>query len=118
MNRRTIAFLIFGTLVSLQTGAQQYTSISSSKNGARTTYSSNSGISNFNVESRGKFELSDDDKDIKSMSPDGYLEITKTVFGNRRSIVITPGTSGLKYEYYEGRTQVAFEPEGRKWLSE
>lgn len=76
------------------------------------------GISNFNVESRGKIEVSDDDKDIKGISADGYLEITKTVFGSKRSIVITPQGNGLKREYYESRTPVAFDPEGRKWLSE
>ena len=59
------------------------------------------GISNFNVESRGKIEVSDDDKDVKSISADWYLEITKTVFGSKRSIVITPQGSGLKREYFE-----------------
>ena len=76
------------------------------------------GVSSFNVEVRGKLELTDDDKDIKSMSPDGYLEITKTVFGNKRSLVISSGNNGLKREYYEGRTLVEFEPAGRKWMSE
>ncbi len=118
MKRRSITLIILALVFAFSARSQQYTSVSSSRNGERTTYKTSYGVSNFNVESRGKFELSDDDKDIKSMSPDGYLEITKTVFGNRRSIVITPGGSGLKYEYYEGRTQVPFEPEGRKWLSE
>ncbi|MEQ9415270.1 MAG: hypothetical protein RIF39_15655 [Cyclobacteriaceae bacterium] len=31
------------------------------------------GFSSFDVELRGKIQLTDDDKDIKSMSPDGYL---------------------------------------------
>ncbi len=117
MKSRSIALMLFVGVFALSARAQ-YTSITTSRSGERTTYKNSYGVSNFTVESRGKFELSDDDKDIKSMSPDGYLEITKTVFGNRRSIVITPGNSGLKYEYYEGRTQVPFEPEGRKWLSE
>ncbi|HQQ98481.1 MAG TPA: hypothetical protein PLX35_14520, partial [Cyclobacteriaceae bacterium] len=69
------------------------------------------GIGNFNVQSRGKIEISDDDKDVKSISSDGYLEITKTVFGSRRSLVITPSGTGLKREYYEGRSLVPFEPE-------
>lgn len=76
------------------------------------------GVSSFNVEVRGKFELTDDDKDIKSMSADGYLEVTKTVFGSRRTIIISPANTGLKREYYEGRTMVPFEPAGRKWMSE
>jgi L-fucose mutarotase/ribose pyranase (RbsD/FucU family) len=76
------------------------------------------GISSFNVETRGKIEVTDDDKDIKSISSDGYLEITKVTFGSKRKIVITPEGNGLKREYYEGRERIAFEPEGRKWLSE
>ncbi len=84
----------------------------------KTTFRHSNGVSSFNVEMRGKIEVTDNDKDIKSMSADGYLEITKTVFGSRRSIVITPEGNGLKREYYEGRSKVAFEPEGRKWLSE
>ncbi|MBI3220691.1 MAG: hypothetical protein HYZ44_14345 [Bacteroidetes bacterium] len=92
-------------------------SSNSSFNG-KTVYKHSTGLTSFNVETRGKVELTDNDLDVKSMSADGYLEITKTVFGNKRSIVITPQGNGLKREYYEGRTLVAFEPEGRKWLSE
>src|SRR6478752_4586874 len=46
------------------------------------------GGTDFNVETRGTIELTDDDKDVKSLSNDGYLEITKTVFGAKRQIVI------------------------------
>src|SRR5687768_13320528 len=51
-------------------------------------YSSSGPTQDFKIEMRGKIELSDDDKDIKSISDDGYLEISKTVFGSKRSIVI------------------------------
>jgi hypothetical protein len=81
-------------------------------------FNRSNGISSFNVEMRGKIEVTDDDKDIKSISPDGYLEINKVTFGTKRTIVITPEGNGLKREYYEGREKLPFEPEGRKWLSE
>lgn len=84
----------------------------------RTVIRHSNGINSFNVETRGRIEITDDDRDIKSMSADGYLEITKTVFGSRRTLIITPQGSGLKREYYEGRTPLPYEPEGRKWLSE
>lgn len=87
------------------------------KGTSRITYN-RGGMNSFNVETRGKIEVTDDDQDVKSMSPDGYLEITKSVFGNKRTIVITPTATGLKREYYEGRTLQPYEPEGRKWLSE
>lgn len=91
--------------------------ITTSNKTSRMTINEN-GFSNFNVEMRGKIDLTDDDKDIKSISPDGYLEITKVTFGSRRSIVITPQENGVKREYYEGREKMDFEKEGRKWLGE
>ncbi|MFM9839251.1 MAG: hypothetical protein ACKVOQ_13360 [Cyclobacteriaceae bacterium] len=114
---KTIAVIITLIASTFAQGQDRVYSSSRTTNN-KTTFNHSNGISSFNVEMRGKIELADNDKDIKSMSADGYLEITKTVFGSKRSIVITPLGSGLKREYYEGRTQVAFEPEGRKWLSE
>jgi SOS response regulatory protein OraA/RecX len=117
LNMKTIISIII-TLILTTLAQGQDRVYSSSRTDRKTTFRHSNGISSFNVEMRGKIELTDNDKDIKSMSADGYLEITKTVFGSRRSIVITPDGSGLKREYYEGRTKVAFEPNGRKWLSE
>ncbi|MEP6734723.1 MAG: hypothetical protein ABJA70_04335 [Chryseolinea sp.] len=77
------------------------------------------GISNFNIEVRGKIEVTDDDKDIKNLSNDGYLEITKTVFGSKRSIVIESlGAGKFSKEYSEGRTKMAWDPNGKAWLGE
>jgi len=76
------------------------------------------GVSSFDVEIRGKIELTDDDKDIKSMSSDGYLEIKKTVFGSRRTLIVSNQGGNLKKEYYEGRTNIPFEPAGRQWMGE
>lgn len=106
-------FLVFGFIA----GSGQSYSVESRKGTQKTIYN-RGGMSSFSVETRGTMEVTDDDRDIKSMSPDGYLEITKTVFGSKRTIVISPTSTGLKKEYYEGRTLVPFEPEGRKWLSE
>lgn len=82
-------------------------------------WSSSNGVSKFNMEVRGKIEVSDDDRDIKAMSDDGYLEISKTVFGSKRTIVIeSAGNGKLQREYYEGRTKMSWEPGGRKWMEE
>src|SRR4051812_39400740 len=63
-------------------------------------YNTSSGFNDFNIEMRGKIELTDDDKDIKSISDDGYLEINKTTFGSRRTIVIEAlGAGKVKKEY-------------------
>src|SRR5271154_1614071 len=82
----------------------QDTYVQSNSHEGKTVYKTSNGYSSFNVEVRGQIELTDDDKDIKSMSSDGYLEVTKTVFGSRRALVITPQGNSLKREYYEGRT--------------
>jgi len=106
-------------LLTLSIGASgQDISISSTKGTEKFSYRSNNLVQSFDLETRGKIDLTDDDKDVKRISPDGYLEIEKTVFGSKRKIVITPEGDGLKREYYEGRTAKPFEPEGRKWLAE
>ncbi len=86
--------------------------------GSKTVINTHSAFTSFNVEMRGRIELTDDDKDVKSISSDGYLEIKKTVFGSKRTLKITPAQDGLNREYYEGRTKVAFEPDGRAWMAE
>lgn len=77
------------------------------------------GFTDFNIEYRGKIEVTDDDRDIKSISNDGFLEISKTVFGSKRRIVIESlGDGKVRKEYYEGRTKMEWEPNGRQWLGE
>ncbi len=85
---------------------------------SKMSFKHSNGFNSFNIDIRGTIEITDDDKDIKSMSPDGYLEITKTTFGSKRTIKITAESNTLKREYFDGRTPVSYEPEGRKWLSE
>ncbi|HMG92936.1 MAG TPA: hypothetical protein VK589_22925, partial [Chryseolinea sp.] len=93
-------------------------SVSHSSNGVH-RWKNTSGLTNFNIESRGKIEVTDDDRDIKSISNDGYLEITKTVFGSKRAIIIESlGGGKIKKEYYEGRTKMEWDPHGKNWLAE
>lgn len=115
MNIRVSFFL--GILLSASALGQNI-NVYSSKDGQRIRYRNSYGFSDFDVESRGKIELTDDDKDIKNMSPDGYLEITKTVFGSKRTVVISPQGNSLERKYYVGHSSEAYEPEGRKWLAE
>lgn len=77
------------------------------------------GLTDFNIEFRGKITVSDDDRDIRSISEGGYLEISKTVFGSKRRIIIESlGEGKLRKEYYEGRSKVDWDPAGKNWLSE
>lgn len=115
---KTILALLISLVMIASSAFAQTESISSSNKSTKITFNRSNGISSFNVEMRGKIDVTDDDKDIKSISPDGYLEISKVTFGARRSIVITPEGGGIKREYYEGREKIAFAPEGKIWLGE
>jgi len=67
----------------------------------------------------GEFRLSDDDKDIVSITPNGYFKISKTTFGNKRSIQIDSDHRGnLTKKYYEGRTELSYVPDGEEWLAD
>jgi len=102
-----------------QVSASTSETTSGEKDGGVYRWRTSSGLTDFNIEARGKIELTDDDKDIRSISDDGYLEITKTVFGSKRSIVIESlGGGKMKKEYYEGRTKTAWDPNGKEWLAE
>lgn len=86
--------------------------------GRNTRWRYSYGFNDFKIEMRGKLEVTDDDRDIKSLSDDGYLEITKTVFGSRRTVVIeSEGGGRIKRTYYEGRNKMDWE-QGRQWLGE
>src|SRR5260221_11389183 len=112
-----ILFLLFPLSLCAQFAAGQQTA-DSKANSHKTVWNHSNGMSSFNVEIRGKIELTDDDRDIKSMSSDGYLEINKTAFASKRTLIVTPQGSALKREDSEGRTSVPFELEVRKWMND
>jgi hypothetical protein len=103
------------------TTAKQSTSSTTiiSNDRSTTRYRTSTGLTDFNIEMRGKIELTEDDKDIKTISDDGYLEINKTTFGSKRTLVIESlGGGKVKKEYYEGRTKMEWEPAGKQWMGE
>ena len=112
-----IILILIGILVATLAWSQS-TEFSSSRDKKSFRWSNNSVLQDFNVEYRGDIELTDDDKDIKSISPGGFLEISKTTFGNRREIIIRESGGQLVREYYEGRTKVPFDPNGKAWLGD
>lgn len=111
-----LIFILASGLVNFIHGQEAQIHIRQDHN--KTVIRNSNGLSSFDVELRGKIELTDDDKDIKSMSPDGYLEVRKTVFGSRRTLIIASEGSTLRRDYYEGRNKIPFEPAGKAWLSE
>jgi hypothetical protein len=120
MKKLSYFFLVFCGLMlvgTLQAQSSKTTKITFN-NSAR-VYQTNNSFGSFQIEYRGTLEVTDDDKDIKSISQGGYLEVSKTTFGNKRAIRIeATGRGELSREYVEGRTKTAWEPNGRKWLAE
>ncbi len=90
----------------------------SDKNGKSTIRVSDNG-KDFKIEYEGEFTLSDDDKDITAITEGGFIDITKSSFGNKRRVVIESDRSGdLIRKFYVGRSQRDYNPEGREWLAE
>lgn len=82
-------------------------------------YKSKDSFSAYEIEYKGKITVSDDDKNITAIEPDGYLKITKSSFGNTRKIEIESDKQGnLTKKYFDGRKEITFQPEGQKWLEE
>lgn len=73
----------------------------------------------FDLKYKGIVEVSANDQMITGISPDGFVEINKTAFGNNRRLYIHSDRQGtLTYDYYVGKSKTNFEPEGKKWLAE
>jgi len=83
-------------------------------------FSWSNGKDKLEVRYEGTIEFTDDDKDVKSLSDDGYLRIKQ---GGRadgdRSVEFRSDSSGnIARRYWEGSSERPFEPEGRRWLAE
>ncbi|MCU4174991.1 hypothetical protein [Carboxylicivirga sp. N1Y90] len=82
-------------------------------------FSTNGNDFPFDLKYKGIIEVSNDDQMINSISPNGFVEINKTAFGNNRRLYIHADDKGqLTYEYFVGKSKTSFEPEGKKWLGE
>jgi ribosome-binding factor A len=85
----------------------------------RSTHVYNDNNTSTEISYEGTITFTEDEKDIKSISPGGYFKFSKTTFGNRRAIHIESGSNGeLKRTYYVGKNQEPYEPEGRKWMAD
>jgi hypothetical protein len=115
-----LAGLFFVLLILPATAQEASTTVKVSESPGKTSrYKTSFGVYDFNIEYRGKIEISDDDKDITGLSSDGYVEISKAVFGSKRTIIIEPSGDGkVRKEYFEGRQKKQWEPDGRQWLTE
>ncbi|HXW08362.1 MAG TPA: M56 family metallopeptidase [Vicinamibacterales bacterium] len=76
------------------------------------------GKARIEVSYNGTVEFTDDDADVKSLSPGGWLRIREGGWVAGRTVEFTADASGtLSRRYWTGRTERPFEPEGRQWLA-
>ncbi len=88
------------------------------KDGRRTIHITDNN-KDFRIEYEGDVTLSDDDKDIIAITEGGFIEITKSSFGNRRRILIESDRTGnLIRKYYVNHREKDYNPEGKSWLAE
>ena len=110
--------------VFLTTNSLVFTSNGNELKGKRTDYMVlPNGLSDkytdFRVRYKGFFVLSDNDKEIIGISPNGYLEISRSTFGNKRSLLVKADDKGnLTREYYVSDNEQPFSPGGEKWLAD
>ena len=71
------------------------------------------------VSYRGEVEFSDDDTDVKRLSPGGYLKIKDGAWLRGRTVEFRADASGnLERRYWVGMSERPFDPEGRQWVAQ
>ncbi|MGI9542901.1 MAG: hypothetical protein ACR2MX_06545 [Cyclobacteriaceae bacterium] len=116
--QKDIWVLIISTLIIWLIAAVSYTAQAQGHKSTTRIISKN-GVSKYEIKIDGIIKLTDDDSDLKSISPGGYFQVSKTTFGNKRKIIIErDGQGGISRKYYIGRKLYPFEPEGKEWLAE
>jgi beta-lactamase regulating signal transducer with metallopeptidase domain len=86
----------------------------------RSTHSWSDGSRKLEVKREGEVVFTDDDSDVKSLSPGGYFAIKDGGWlGSAHSVEFRADNDGkISRRYWEGWSEKAFDPTGRKWLAE
>jgi beta-lactamase regulating signal transducer with metallopeptidase domain len=71
------------------------------------------------IEYKGRFEFTDDDTDVKSISPGGYLKISEGRSLSKTTVELNADNQGnITRRYWSGTSERPYEPEGRQWLAQ
>jgi hypothetical protein len=71
------------------------------------------------VKYRGEIAFTDDDTDVRSLTPGGSLRIKDGGFLGGHTVEFTADSSGaITRRFWAGTSERPFEPEGRKWLAQ
>ncbi len=97
--------------------AQTRTEVKNS--GKEFTYKSFDNFTSYEISKKGEVEITPDERSVKSISPGGYLYISKTTFGNKRAVKIDSDRDGkLSFQYFEGKSKEPFQGEGEAFLAD
>ncbi len=120
MKTRVIILMSLIILAPFFVNANEITRVSKDGlDGREHFYKSKDSFSAYEIEYKGKITVTADDKNVESISPNGYLKISKSSFGNSRTIEIVSDSKGnLTKKYLDGRKEVVFSPDGKEWLEE
>jgi beta-lactamase regulating signal transducer with metallopeptidase domain len=66
----------------------------------------------------GTFEFSDDDTDVRQISPGGYIKVSDGAWLGRHSVEIRERGGSLERRYFVNLSERPFEPDGHKWLQD
>jgi beta-lactamase regulating signal transducer with metallopeptidase domain len=98
-------------------GMVGHVSSSSSQSSGNMTWSSNG--EKLEISYRGDFEFTDDDLDIRKITPGGQLRISDGAWFRGKSVEFSADASGaISRKYWVGSSERPFDPEGRQWLSQ
>src|SRR5436190_23843984 len=105
--RSTIIFLLFGLLAGTLLSSQN------------TQFCWTEGTRRLEVSFRGAVEFTDDDRDVKSLSPGGYFRVEEDyllVFGGRRYQVTADASGRLSRTYFDHERTKPLDTQGQAWL--
>ena len=90
--------------------------ISHQVNDSQGNWSWSSNGEKLEVKYSGAFAFTDDDTDIKEISPGGYIKISDGNWIGRHAVEIRERGGQLERRYFVNLSERPFEPEGRAWL--
>jgi beta-lactamase regulating signal transducer with metallopeptidase domain len=92
--------------------------ISQHQHDSHGNWSWSNGDEKMQAEFEGSFDFTDDDTDVRQMSPNGWIKISDGAWLGRHSVEITDRGGQIEHRYYVNGLERPYEPEGRAWLRE
>jgi hypothetical protein len=86
---------------------------------SRGNFTWSNGKQKIEVRYEGSIEFTDDDTDVKSLSPGGELRIADKGWISSRTVEFrADGAGNIQRRYWVGWSEKPFEPEGRQWIAQ